>query len=276
MRQLTFYRMQVSFLRIGAAAVFSLALAGCGGSSSGAATESVVVPVAQAPDDLKIARAVYGLEPSIPVGFYVEAQPYPDRQTFTVHVKARDVSAAASSDNEVCSDDFSEALDWSAANAQRQGYSTSLSGNQETDWYFQFDREIASTEPAMLLNRVYKCSVVDRSMASGGLVGIVNRRPLDGSALKFLAEYLWGFSAYNNALHAALESQGADSANAFEHRIRRAEAKRFAGANNCDRIDVWDMTYSMDKTNGDVSLSETFVRDFEASYTAGVASLCSD
>ncbi len=251
-------------------------LSGCGGGGGGDSS-APQGPTADSAN-LSVAKAVYGINAQVPAGFYTESNPYPDRQTLTLHVRQGDVAPVTGGTNfEVCSDDFSEALDWSAANASRLGYTTNLTGNSEDDWYFQFDREIVSTEPAMLVNRVFKCATVDRSMVSSDLAGTLNRRPLDAASLKFLAEYLWGFSDYNNALNAVIESRGtAATSSLYEHRITRAVALRYAGSNQCDLIEVWQQYHRVDRTSGVVSVDEVFDRVFEAKLQAGVASLCSN
>lgn len=248
-------------------------LAACGGGAVAPGPE-----VAQAPDaaDLHVARAVYGIDPSLPAGFYNEPNPYPDRQTFTVHVKSHDMPTGPMGQNyELCTDDFAEALDWSATNAAAQGFTTSLTSNSDSEWYYQFDRAIDASEPAMLINRVFKCSQLDRSgLSDAGAAGVINHRPVDAADLRWVAEYLWTFSPYNNALHAVIESSGSTTADRLVHRIQRAFARKFAGSKGCDLIEVWNLDYTSDRTSGTLQQSEEFVRVFEASYETGQAVLC--
>lgn len=252
------------------ALLLALLLSACGGGGGGDG-----IPEAAGADPRQaIAEAVYGLAPAKPTGFYAETDPYPDRQTLTVHVREAEVRPAPPAvDFESCSNDFTEALDWSAANAAARGFTTNLAGNSETEWFFQFDREIVASSPAMLVNRVFKCAQLDRSVLGDDRLAIL-RRPGSGAAeLRWVAEYLWGFSPYNNALHAVLESRTVQSSPAT-HRIVRAEALRFAGANGCDLIEVWEHDFELDATSGLVTSEERFQQVFAAKLQNSRAELC--
>lgn len=245
------------------------ALTACGGGGGGSDAAHAGPDPRQA-----IAEAVYAIGAAYPADFYRDADPYPDRQTLTVHVREAEVRATPPAVNfESCSNDFAQAMDWSAANAVSRGYVTNLTGNSETDWFFQFDREIVATDPAMLVNRVFKCDQVDRSVLSSERVGVLRSPDAGASELRWFSEYLWGFSPYNNALHAVLESTTVQSAPAV-HRIVRAEALRLAGAAGCDIIEVWQHDFELDATTGLVTTSERFLEVFEAKLSNGRATLC--
>lgn len=250
--------------------LLSFAIGSCGGGSGAPATADVATA------DFDVAQSVYGVTPSLPSGFYRDSEPYPDRQTFTVHIKSAEVLSGHSGVNyELCSDDFSEALSWSDINAQAQGFSTTLTGTFETDWYFQFDRAIDAGEPAMLINRAFKCAQLDRSaLSDAGVAGFINRRPLDPDDLRWIAEYLWGFSPYNNALNAVVSSTGRDGESRLEHEILRASATRFSGTDGCDVVEIWSMQYTADRSTGQLQLHERFVRKFEARYGNGQVEIC--
>ena len=264
------------FLQLRPAVLFGLAmvLAGCGGGSG--APAALPSPVDSGSEDIGIARAVYGIDPPTPGDFYRDPQPYPDRQTFTVHIRKNEVHPGQGGMNyEECTDDFAEALSWSEINAAAQGLATSLTGNSENEWYYQFDRAIEASEPAMLINRAFKCSTIDRSgVSDSGDAGAINRRPLGAADVRWIAEYLWGFSSYNNALNAVISSSGHSTSDRLEHRILRASAIRFAGTGGCDIIEIWSLDYSADRTTGVLVYREDFVRMFEARYENGQASLC--
>lgn len=248
-----------------------LVAGGCGGGSGAPVTDDLMSV------DLDIAQSVYGVAPSLPSDFYRDPEPYPDRQTFTVHIKSAEVIPGHSGVNyELCSDDFPEALTWSDVNAQAQGFSTSLTGTFETDWYFQFDRAIDASEPAMLINRVFRCAQLDRSALSDtGAAGFINRRPLDLADLRWIAEYLWGFSVHNNALNAVVASTGQAGESLLEHEILRASATRFSGTDGCDVVEVWSMHYLADRATGQLEFQERFVRRFEARLDNGQVTICS-
>ena len=246
-----------------------VAACGGGGGASGDAPQGSVAVDA----DLEIAKAVYGVSATLPPGFHAEPERYPDRQTFKVHVRQGDLAQPKPDpDFEVCSDDFDEALSFSKRNADALGYVTTLSGTDDNDWFFQFDRAIESAEPAMLVNRVFKCAGVDRSVQNGSVVAELNRRPVEAGHVRFLAEYLWHFSTHNNALNAVLSSSSASAE--LEHRLRRAEALRFGGKDGCDRIEVWDQLYVATPSTGIVERTDQFVRAFDARFDSGSVTLC--
>lgn len=232
----------------------------------------------QAPDReaLNIARKVYGIDASRPAGFYVDVDPYPDRQTLTMHIRESEIRPiAAPIDFESCTDDFAEALGWSGTQAIQRGFDTSLAGTSESDWYFQFDREIQSASPAMLVNRVFKCGNLDRSVLSDGHVGLLNSQPAEAEDLRFVVEYLWGFSRYNNAFHAVVSSRR-NSDVPLGHTIVRAEAIRAAGSDECDLIETWAHDYTLSTTTGLVTETIRFEDVFRARLSAGSAEICSD
>ncbi len=255
----------------GCIALIALATASCGGGS-GSEAESVQPDV----EALSIARQVYGIEPSVPADFYVDVDPYPDRQTLTVHVRENEIRPSSQAmDFEACSDDFAEALDWSATQAAQRGLLTTLAGTSESEWYFQFDREVQEADPAMFLNRVFKCRQFDRSAITDGHVGHINRQPVNAADLKFMVEYLWGFSEYNNAFHAVVSSR-ADSGATLSHTIVRAEAIRQVGAERCDLIETWSHSYSVSEASGLISEQVRYLDVFRARLRAGSAELCDD
>ncbi len=251
-------------------------LAACGGGGGGGASAPATQIEPSAERQLDIARQVYGVTSPYPADFHREADPYPDRQTLTVHVRENEVASAPPAvDFESCTDDFATALQWSDVQAGRRGYTTTLMGNSESDWYFQFDREIQSTEPAMLVNRVFKCSTLDRSVLASGHVARLRGQNVAITDLKFAVEYLWGFSQFNNALHAVVNSRSIN-ASSPTHTIQRAEAIKQSGAGQCDLIEVWTHQFVLDANSGLIAESEEFNEVFRARLRAGAAQLCTE
>ncbi|MFK8053768.1 MAG: hypothetical protein AB8F65_12450 [Woeseiaceae bacterium] len=253
-------------------ALFALILGACGGSSTAPDTSTAAVdPRAE---DLRLAKLAYSPDERTPAGFYEEPRLYPDRSEFRFHVKSSDVGmTAGEAAYDVCSGDFAVALDWSSDSALNRDFDTTLSATAETEWYFQFERTIAGDEPGMLINRVYKCDAFDRSNAlSDGFAGRITKGDFDADDLRFISEYLWQFSLYNNALHAVVDSVASDAAT---HDIERVQVNVGAGVvENCDRVEVWRWRHRVDAATGDLTSEQQFLRAFDARQSDSVVSLC--
>lgn len=253
-------------------------LASCGGSGGGDATPAAAVADDGGALDLAIAQQAYSADRRTPDGFYAEPRLFPDRSEFRFHVKNTDVGIdpEAPVAFEVCSDDFAEALQWSAASADVRRFNTTLSATDETDWYFEFQRAVDSDEPAVLINRVFKCTALDRAgLAPDGYAGQVMRTPLTAEDLRFISEYFWQFSPYNNALHAVTDSVAAAAPDELLHDLRRAEIRTGAGsASGCDRVEVWTWRHSVGTGDGVLTSTQTYERGFDARRSNGVVSLC--
>lgn len=251
----------------------ALALAGCGGSGGAPTQETVAADVSD--DDLQLAKLAYSPEQRVPEQFYQEVRLYPDRSEFRFHVKASDVGLDnGGNDFDLCSNDFAEALQWSAQSAISRQFDTSLSGTAETDWYFQFERTINDDEPGMLINRVFKCASFDRTGSNViGFAGRIAKDNVDAADLRFVSEYLWQFSVYNNALNAV--SSSATEATGLGHVIERVAVLVGGGSRaGCDRIEVWHWRHELDPGNGDLVSEQQFVYGFDARQTNGQVVLC--
>lgn len=254
------------------------AVYGCGGGSGDASPQTAAVsPPDPAIRDLAIAKLAYGEGERVPDGFYREPRLYPDRSEFRFHVKGSDVGIAiGDSDFELCSDDFSRALDWSAASAEARQFETTLSATGDAEWYFQFERTVQDDEPAMVINRVFKCALFDRTgLSADGYAGRLARQPVQADDLKFVSEYLWQFSFYNNALHAVLASTGTREADALVHDIERVEVQIGAGSESgCDRVSLWTWRHRVETASGEMYSEQLFLRAFDARQVNGIVSLC--
>ena len=87
----------------------------CGdGSAPAPAASAPPRPVTQS--DLQIAQSVYGTGPRTPAGFYSDPPPSGHDYVSTTHLKNADVDAAVVAPQplyELCTDDWSQALEWS-------------------------------------------------------------------------------------------------------------------------------------------------------------------
>ncbi|MEM1439487.1 MAG: hypothetical protein AAF545_04830 [Pseudomonadota bacterium] len=250
-------------------------MAACGGG--GGSAPQVATPVAaDIARDLELAALAYSTDQRTPSGFYSEAVRYPDRSEFRFHIKSDDLGVAAPLAFEMCSDDFNEALQWSEAGADARDFDTMLTGNAETDWFFEFDRAVIDVQPAVVINRVFKCSALDRAgLAPDGYAGQLMMRPLGADELRFVAEYLWQYSIYNNALNAVSASVPGTEAGALVHDLERVEVLVGDGqASGCDRVEVWTWRWTADPTTGALTSEQRFERAFDARFENATAQLC--
>ncbi|MEM9172639.1 MAG: hypothetical protein AAGA84_08040 [Pseudomonadota bacterium] len=223
--------------------------------------------------DLALAASLYRDSARTPAGFYVEPQAYPDRLSILFHVQQQDIGITALQ-GAVCSDDFAQALSWSSAAATARGYTTQLASTTTSDWFYQFDRSVNDNADLLIINRVYRCSAFAPADSRSAEFGVINRSPMSADALRFLAEYHWQFSQFNNSLHAVVSSSGRADQGAFEHELMRAHLVRGAGAGGCDRVSLWRWGWALARDTGVVRESQTFERSFDARNEAGSVSLC--
>ncbi len=264
-----------ALLRLLPVTALCVALASCGGGGGAPVVASDNTASAR---DLSIAQTVYRGEQRVPTGFYTEPRLYPDRSEFRFHVSNTDIGLAPQAPMrfEVCNDDFVAALQWSADSASARQFQSSLAATSESDWYFEFQRDVASDDPAMLINRVFKCSALNRAgLTADGFAGQITRTPLTAEDLRYISEYLWQFSIYNNALNAVLASDGGDDADALIHDLQRAEVLVGQGASaGCDRVELWTWRHRADPLDGRLVSEQIFERSFDARQQNGAVSLC--
>ncbi len=226
-------------------------------------------------EPLAVAQAVYAIEPTTPADFYKEADPYPDRLTLTAHVARTDIEpGSVDPDFAVCSDSQTEAAAWSDAAAENMSDQSQRMGDRVSDWYYQFDHDLGASPPVLLQSRVFRCAALDRSVVADGVVARINLAAPLASDLKFVVEYLWNFSASNNALSAVIRSQSLNTTDVLEHELLEATARKFQGAGGCDRIQVVRVRFRLDPMNSLVTRSSSVAGEFDAKLEAGAAVLC--
>ncbi|MGD9843618.1 MAG: hypothetical protein AB7F79_01705 [Steroidobacteraceae bacterium] len=257
-------------------------LCACGGGESTAST-TPTVQAASAPrpvtqSNSEIANLIYSDSQRTPSGFYGETVPVFSGYVATSHLKTRDINSSAVLQYELCSDDFNTALQWSETYNTNSGDNAALTGTENTDRYFQFDRLRSGSPMGYLQQRVYKCSYLSRNtvdlLASSGEAGTLNARPMDATTLKILSEYLWQFTSYNNFGNVVLKSSGDSSNTGLSHSIVIASLTRASSANSCDSIALNEWRHTANMTTGELELTLTPLLSFQAQESNGMVAVC--
>ena len=144
----------------------------------------------------------------------------------TTHLKNADVDAAAVAPQplyELCTDDWSQALEWSELGAQSSPQYSDLVETNDDPRYFEFGRVRQGDPTFYVRSRVFKCAYLDRASvnlrAAAGAAGTLNRRPPTAADLREMSEYLWQFTQYNNVGYAVLQSSGSSTTGTLTHTL---------------------------------------------------------
>lgn len=269
-------------------ALLALALASCGGGGGGSDSSAPSAPSAGSTrpigqTDLQIAQSLYTDTARTPAGFYSEPTAQGHEFVATTHLKNADVDSSVVAPeplHELCTNDWNEALTWSERSAQATPEYADLVDTSDEARYFEFGRVRYGAPTLYLRTRVFKCSYLDRSSAnlrsSEGAAGRFNLRPLTPAALQTLAEYLWQFTAFNNAGHAVLKSTGGTSSSgALNHTLYIGTLVRQGISASCDRIDVQSWEHALNAGDGNLQLQLQTLWSFGARQSGVVAELCS-
>lgn len=263
-----------------AASGLTLLLAACGGGSGGNASDGSPPPAqsrAVPQSDAEIAALLYSDSARTPPGFYVDSPPPTSGYVTTSHLKNTDL-AAAPAQYELCTDDWSAALDWSETIAVNTAPYADLVATDSNTRYFEFGRVPRGQLNSYRRSRVYRCAYLDRTavdlLGPGPQAGQLNRRPLTAGDLRELSEYLWQFTAFNNFGSAVLSSSGRASTTQIEHTLHIAQLQRAAAAGGCDRIEVLAWRHSVDVASGALTRARQILWTFGARQAGGGTELC--
>lgn len=256
----------------------------CGGSGSAPpANPAVDAGTANGapamPSEQRIVSLLYDNSYSVPAGFFVDERAATGR-SYTLHHVLDD-----STSFELCTDDFSVALAWEEAdNAERsvQGYFVEAFENTR---YFEIARELSYendvgnvddlTSPGFA--RIFKCRNTSRDgvdrFALNGFAGTLNAQPLTTDSIRVFAEYLWQFTFFPNSRKKVIATYSSQDDGSLRHTLRLAFATG-QGAGRCDRVEVVDWQYSVQRNSGEVSRRFDVLHRFEAQYEAGVGRIC--
>ena len=231
--------------------------------------------------DLSLADRLYKGNERTPSGFDVETRPANVAGTVsTRHLRNTDLAAGPQSlgpTYEVCTNDMSQALDWSEHQASWQGQYSDLVEIRSDSHLFEVVRVPRADVTAMVRHRVFRCDYVDRAgsdlRSDSGAAGLMNQRPLDADELENLAEYLWQFTTFNNSDYAVQSSVTNTSGDSIVQTIRMGQLVR--GTNGgCDTVQLVDWTHTLNAADGSLSRTLTPVRSFGVKSAGGVAQSC--
>ena len=258
--------------------------ASCGGSSSGAPSQSVdvatpTVEIRVLPTNTAIISKIYDPLYTAPADFFVDERAS-TAQSYTVH-HVMDESGSF----EVCSDNFEAAEALEVANNASRSVNGYYVGAYENDRYYEFIRELSYdgdvgniddlTSPGFA--RVFKCDNtmrdgVDRSLLTG-FAGMLNSRPLGSDTVQDFAEYLWQFAFFPQRLKKVLDSYSDPDASTPSHSLLLGFAST-QGTGRCDLIEVVEWQFVADTSSGELVSQFTTLSIFEAELINGSPQLC--
>lgn len=241
----------------------ALVLTGCSGGQP--VDPSLPLPQAAGLSALQIAQNAYDNRPRTPSNFYQE--PTRDPQFFyTVnHLKNSHIDPAVASDPsraeyEVCASDATEAANLELTHRLANAPTSQLLASSVTGEYFEYEADVPGAAQQRTVLRIYACAFVDRTnvnlRAPNGNGGIINRRPLDQDHVRFLAEYSFLFSPYNNVGYQILSSEQQLATNSVQQTLLIAELVAAGSTQTCDQLTVFSLSHSADTSSGAVAISE--------------------
>lgn len=264
-----------------------LVLSGCGGGSSDSSVDpgnpqQVNATGTDADSAQDIVESIY-TNRRTPDGFYTEPQPDPGIFQIITHIRNVDImppgdDSDAVTHYELCADDFSQAMDWSTASTAGLG---DLVDNSEHSLYYQFNYVSAAAPEQSNLRRIYKCGMVDRSSvdirAPDDNLGRYTETVQNQLNIKLLIEYLWSFTEFNNYGNVILSSTVSDAGGHYLHVMEHARlSDESSPGSTCDRIDVYLVSYRIQKTGGGITVSEVIQRSIYSLYQDGEATICEE
>ena len=258
-----------------------LLLLGCSG---GEETAPLQLPVAAGLNALQIAQNLYDNAGRTPDSFYRE--PVRDPQFFytTTHLKLSNIDANVAGnpslpDHELC------ATNWTAADDLERTFRAASSPASQrlnatsTRQYFEFEADVPGSLDRRNVVRIFDCNFVDRSAvnirAPNGEGGTINERPVDEEPVRFLAEYSFMFSPYNNVGYQVLASDHSSDASTATQTLLVAELIAAGSGENCDRLTVFAIRHTADRGDGRVRVSEITEWSLLTQQVDGRAQTCS-
>ncbi len=253
-----------------------LFMGGCGSGAAPATPPQTAPTQNSLPSDDAILGKVYAPNVSVPNNFLVDAASQLTGSYTLGHLRSTDLDPQAATAYELCSNDMTQALDWSDTVTRSRG-GLMLSAT-ESSRYFEFTRQIAGLDDWVALERVFRCDYLNRDGVDLGEAfgrgGQFNVTPVTLNEVRELAEYLWQFSAFNNPGHAVLESQGYSLGSTLRHALTIASRVPLAGEREgCDLIEIFDWHFDV-LPDGAITTSKVPVLGFDARWDGFQAARC--
>lgn len=227
----------------------------------------------------RIAELVYNPDYAAPAGFLIDSRA-DTVGSYTIH-HVKDESASF----ELCTDSSQQAEVLESLDNASRSVSGELVEIIETEKYFEFVRYLqypdsfgnvaGETSPGFA--RVFKCSFVDRSGVDrnlrDGYGGKFNAVPLDGASVKSFVEYLWQFTFFWPAQEKVVSTRTEELDSAIQHTLSIA-FKYNQGFQRCDRIELVDWSFSINRADGAISRVFNPLLVFEAEDANGEVRIC--
>ena len=260
--------------RIVSTGIVALVLGACSGGQS-ANAPAVESAAASWPADITVAAALYQ-DQRVPEGFYQEVVP-DDGFYSTRHIRNTDLAPTAGRpavhEYELSSDDFSEVLGWSQQVTDQENAARQLVDTRETALFHELHRVDPAAPEFTRRHRVYKASVIDRSLADGDQLARLTKPGFSADDVRQVVEYLWTFSFDNNYGTAIVASSTTQTADQVQHVLLQAELKVTASG-PCDLVELYERHYRADRLSGELSHDKQLVRAFSVEREAGNIRLC--
>jgi len=248
-------------------------LSACGsedGSGLSSSNQHVV-----ASTDSAIAAALY-YDDRIPDDFYQEQ--LPDDGHYTVsHLRNVDLLPAvgrpAVMSYDLSTEDFSKVVDWSERAAFYSGNTGQLVDNRDTRLYHEVSRVDPANPMVTKRHRVYRSSMLDRDGIDDHYRGRIALPAMTAADVKQVIEYQWTFTMENNYGTAVLSSQTSESATAFTHTMIKARLI-MATDKACDRVEVYEVSYEVPRSTGNIWKQSTLQRVFHAERDGQQINIC--
>jgi hypothetical protein len=260
----------------------ALALVGCSGEQLN--DPNAQLPQAAGLTALQIAQNLYDNAPRTPLNFYQE-QPRDPQFFYAVnHLKNSHVDAAVAGnpslpDFELCANDMLEASIIEQNFRQTGSPISQLLSSAVTDQYFEFEVDVPNSTEQRQVVRIFDCNFVDRSTvnlrAPNGEGGTLNERPLAEAPVRFLAEYSFLFSPYNNVGYQVLSSEHQTTSGNATQTLLIAELVPAGSGERCDHLTIFAVSYSAGLTDGRVEVREITEWSINTERVAGLAQSCS-
>ena len=164
---------------------------------------------------------------------------------------------------ELCTNNKSQALEWSESSSKNSAYYRDLVDEKETEKYFEFRRVYSKNPSDVILSRVHKCDYLNRSKYDKSkrpsILGTFNQRPVTIEKVKELIEYLWFIENYNWGGQKVLRSFTENQGNSVKHTLYKI-CIVYGDWGVCDVISLFKSEYIVDKNSGEITVSHEIIK----------------